>query len=164
MQLTNPKTLLPIIAGVSLAIASVAWRASHSEAPGTYKTGDRFPAPAASQHTSVEHLVLFIDSRCAFCQASVPLYRQMFGSRPTQRRGMPVIVVGTEELGRLDGFLKGNGLNPSEVFSLKLDQYAFRYTPTLLRVSPAGIIREVWIGKVPKDEERRILELMATNN
>jgi hypothetical protein len=166
MQMPSIKKISLVFLALLVAIAWVAWRAQQPNVTGTYKPGDSFPAPQGSGYSSTEHMVLFIDSRCPFCQASVPLYRKFFGvTVPEARRRLPVVVVGWEELSRIQGFVTDNDLRPSEVLSLdRLSQYAFRYSPTLLRVSSEGSVRDVWIGRMSKDQEQRLLTMTTAEN
>lgn len=166
MQMNLILKISPVFVALLIAVGWVAWRAQQQQTLATYKAGDQFPTPPGSSYASTEHLVLFIDSRCPFCQASVPLYRKLFGRRVAgETHVLPVIVVGWEDLSRIQVFVSSNDLHPSEVLSLgRLGQYAFRYTPTLLHVSREGSVQDVWIGRMTKAQEQRVLKMAAVEN
>lgn len=167
MQMSSVKKVSPIVLAVLLAAGWVTWRAAQQQQPPvTYRAGDQFTSPPKSRFASMERLVLFIDSRCTFCQASVPFYRRLTGSAGiAEPSRLPVVVVGWEDLSRIESFVSSNDLRPSEVLSLNgRDRYAFRYTPTLLRVSGEGIVQDVWVGRMTTEQERRVLKVAAVEN
>ena len=156
------RRLIPVMLAVLVVASWLVWRAGTlGNSVNRYEAGDRFAVPPESTYTNVERLVLFVDSHCPFCEASAPFYRLLFGSSAAKHGSRPVIVVGWEDLSEIQNFLTRNDLYPAEVFSLKgRGQYAFRFTPTLLQVSSQGVIREVWIGQISKDQELRVLNSM----
>lgn len=165
MAFRLPARVGPIALALLLASGWVLWRAHTSVTDSGYRVGDRFLNPPESRHAAVEHLVLFVDSKCPFCAASVPFYKQLFGSGSSAPERSPVVVVGWEDVRRIEEFLSTNELKPAEVFSLGgRPQFRFRFTPTLLRVSSNGIVRDAWVGRLAREQELSVLRMAGTEH
>lgn len=98
-------------------------------------------------------LVLAISTTCHYCKDSVPFYRKL-GATGTDVKMVAVlpqpVIEGQQYLG-------GAGVHVDEVRQVPLNTLGVRGTPTLLLVNDAGVVMDVWVGKLQSDQETQVL-------
>lgn len=158
------KLRLATVADVVLILASLTVlttyglplvRAARSRPPAVYKVGDQL---AGAERLSLKGptFVLFTNSRCGFCVASMPLYAKMV------EKGARVIATTAEDLEVHKAFLSAHGVTPESVRPIAAMGLKFAGTPSLLYVDAAGIVRGVWLGKQSPEGEKEILEKLES--
>jgi len=57
-------------------------------------------------------------------------------------------------------YLKSMGIITDEVRQLGLDSIGVRGTPTLLLVNSSGVVERAWVGKLNRDQEQAVLDVL----
>ncbi|CAN5877488.1 hypothetical protein BH18ACI5_BH18ACI5_03780 [soil metagenome] len=146
------------LAAVLLAMGSVGWSVRSRHRPQTYATGDRFDeVPNLDLTASPSTLLIWVDSRCGACTASMPFYQRL----AAHRYRMPIVVIGRQPAQVLEDYLATFGVRPAQVISVGDLPLKFRGTPTVVLVGKDSIVRSVWYGRrqTAMDEEDIIKRL-----
>ncbi len=101
-------------------------------------------------------LILAISSTCHFCTESAPFYRRL-----TEIRGKTRLVAILPQPVQ-DGkeYLKRLGVSVDQIKQASLDQIGVRGTPTLLLVDSSGVVERAWMGKLNRDQEQAVLDVL----
>lgn len=134
-----------------------------------------FKNPANSQHTispgasfalrnvnwqaNGKSLVLAVSTTCHFCTESAPFYRELVSKCKDQH--VRTIAVLPQPISEAESYLKGEGVAVDDVRQGVLRDLEISGTPTLLLVDAGGIVRNVWVGKLPGDKEQEVLAKLA---
>lgn len=102
-------------------------------------------------------LVLAISTTCHFCKDSVPFYRKLGGTDVKTLAVLPQSVAEAQQ------YLGNAGVRVDEVRQVSLSALGVRGTPTLLIVNDAGVVTDVWVGKLPPDQENQVLTALGKN-
>lgn len=143
---------------ILLALAAAGWSVAAHRPPPQYATGDRFDdIPNLNPADAPSTLVLWVDSRCGPCTASMPFYRRLT-AKPHRTR---VIVLGRESSRVLEDYLAGFGVRPAQVISVGDRVLTFRGTPTVVLIGADRIVRAVWYGRrQTQSEEEDIIKTL----
>jgi hypothetical protein len=98
-------------------------------------------------------LLLFLSSVCHYCTESAPFYQQVV----EQRRNTQLIALFPEAVGDSKRYLNNLGVYIDEVKQISFDSLEVKSTPTLMIVNSDGVMTDSWIGKLPADEEAKVL-------
>lgn len=60
-------------------------------------------------------------------------------------------------------YLSSEGVRVDDVRQVPLESIGVSGTPTLLLVDGAGIVTDLWVGKVPPEEEDQVLAILHKN-
>lgn len=102
-------------------------------------------------------LVLVLNSRCSFCQASLPFYRRIDRSR---KADVKLVVAGREPEAILASYVKENGVRADAVVSIN-GVLRPTPTPTIILVSRDRQILGSWAGQLEPAREREVLAALA---
>ncbi|MGH9453840.1 MAG: TlpA family protein disulfide reductase [Candidatus Acidiferrum sp.] len=151
-----------VVAAVLLSIVLVkAYLLPHSIAPTVIAS-----APEVVQGKSVDAhllgvdwsknhrtLVLAISTTCHFCKDSIPFYRKLGASGADVK----MVAVLPQSVSEGKAYLSGEGVRVDGVRQVPLNKLGVRGTPTLLLVDEAGVVTDVWVGKLQPDQENQVL-------
>lgn len=161
------------VANVSIVIAVVLfvsmwglyfYRSSDTPPAGPvvpdYGAGDTLPAeeglPFAPNRASV---LLFVNSECRFCTASMPFYRKLTAD---ESRNYDVFVVSKEPFESLEGYLASNAVAPDRTVALRSDTpLRLRKTPTLIVTDDTRVVRGVWVGQLSDSQQAEVLSALS---
>jgi hypothetical protein len=101
--------------------------------------------------------VLAISTTCHFCKGSVPFYRKLSGTDVKMLAVLPQPVAEAQQ------YLGNAGVHVDDVRQVSLNSLGVRGTPTLLIVNDAGVVTDVWVGKLQPDQENQVLTAMGKN-
>ena len=122
--------------------------------------------PAASNSFSVsslgiewksrQTLLLILSSECHYCTESAPFYKRIIQNKGETR------IVAVMPQGVIDGqkYLERLGISVDEIKQSALSNLGVRGTPTLLLVDESGTIKESWLGKLPSEQEPKVLAFL----
>lgn len=154
LRLETLSNVVVIAAGlVVLAAYARPWFSSQPAARSaaeTYVIGDRIRS--TSDVTFDKHtFLLYTKSTCAYCDASMGLYRDMIA------KGARVIAFTAEDAEVNRGYLASHKVSPEKVLPLRGSGIAFRVTPSLVLVDREGTVVNTWWGKQNRETEEAIL-------
>jgi hypothetical protein len=122
--------------------------------PDQVKIGDRVAISGATLGPG-DTVVLALREGCAYCVRSAPLYKEIVtAARARNRR---VVAVLDEPVDRARSYLGSLGIDLSEVYQAKLSSLRVHGTPTLLLISGAGVVKRLWNGLQPADQNSSIV-------
>jgi hypothetical protein len=100
-------------------------------------------------------LVLGLSTQCHFCTDSAPFYRRL-----TQSTGINVRTVALlpQPVPEAQQYLVSHGVPVDEVRQVAGSSIGLTATPTLLLVDAAGVVTDIWVGKLQPEQEARVLE------
>jgi hypothetical protein len=149
-------TIVMILTSVVLVWHVVSDRASVRSPPAAgYSQGDVFGAVDGLRFSETPATaILFVQSTCKFCSASMPFYRRL-SALPRRAK---FIVMGVETRDQLQAYLSAQQLRVDDVVSVNAQNIKFRGTPTLLLVDNKGVVRDVWAGQLDNAREEAVLK------
>lgn len=139
-------TALCLSAGFAmlLAVSAVCWSLASRRAPLQYATGDRFASiEDLNLAVAPATLILWVNSRCGACTASMSFYRRLT-AQPHRTR---IVVMGRESVQRLRDYLAQFDVRPAQVISSDDPRLKFAGTPTLALLGADSVVRSVWFGR-----------------
>lgn len=98
-------------------------------------------------------LVLAISTICHYCQDSVPFYRTL-GAKATN---VKLVAVLPQPVSEGQKYLAENGVRIDEIRQIRLNDLGVLATPTLLLVDDAGLVTQVWVGRLQPEQETEVL-------
>ncbi len=103
-------------------------------------------------------LVMFLQSSCKFCTASMEFYRSLLQTGSN----VQLVVVGREPLPALLEYLTFHKFKPERVQFLEKPIPGVTGTPILILVDSSGRVRDSWRGQMDGSQEARLRQLMTT--
>lgn len=125
------------------------------------KTGSKLSLPDYDWSKSNEHLVLVLQTKCHFCSESATFYQRLL--KETAGGSIEAVAVLPEDKNESGRYLNDLGLLVREVKQVNFSLLGIKATPTILLVDSAGVVIDVWTGKLPPDKESEVLERMKAN-
>lgn len=104
-------------------------------------------------------LVLALSTNCRYCTESAGFYREQ--SLQCHERHIPIIAVLPQEVSAAQSYLKDEGVIVDEVRQVQLSDFRVDGTPTLIIVDGSSIVKKVWVGKLPNNQEKEVLEQIS---
>jgi hypothetical protein len=100
-------------------------------------------------------LVLAISTTCHFCTESAPFFRRL-----GEEKDVKTVAALPQSVSEGKKYLAGESVHVDEVRQVPLNSLGIMATPTLLLVNEAGVVTDVWVGKLPPDQENEVLSAM----
>jgi hypothetical protein len=98
-------------------------------------------------------LVIVISTACHFCKDSLPFYRKL----DTPAAGVKMVAVLPQPVTEARQYLDNAGVHVDDIRQIALSKIGVRATPTLLLVNDAGIVTDVWVGRLEPEKETQVL-------
>jgi len=98
-------------------------------------------------------LVLAISTTCHYCNESVPFFRTL----GTAGKDVKMLAVLPQPVTEARQYLSNAGVRVDDVRQVPLNTLGVRGTPTLLLVNDAGVVTDVWVGKLEPDQQTQVL-------
>jgi hypothetical protein len=99
-------------------------------------------------------LVLVLQIGCHFCEQSMPFYRTLTRGALSDGRQLVYVMPNAVEDSRR--YLQEQGLPAGQVLRSDLAPIEVSGTPTLVLLSPADTVDQVWVGALDGEGERRV--------
>jgi hypothetical protein len=103
-------------------------------------------------------LIMAISTTCHYCKDSIPFYRRLAGT------DVKMVAVLPQSATEAQQYLRGAGVNVDDVKQAPLNTLGIRGTPTLLLVNDAGVVTDIWTGKLQPDQEVEVLAALGKKN
>jgi hypothetical protein len=98
-------------------------------------------------------LVLAISTTCHFCTESAPFFRRL----AEVTKDLKTVAVLPQPVPEAQQYLSKVGVHVDEVRQVPLSTVGVRATPTVLLVNDSGVVTDVWVGKLPPEQETQVL-------
>jgi hypothetical protein len=105
--------------------------------------------------------LLAINSRCHFCEDSLPFYRTLGNVARHAKGSFRVIAVSTEPSETLTVYLQNHSVDLQGVYKYSLSKLGIRGTPTVLVLDRNGVVRSVFSGKLDRAREGQLMSRIA---
>ena len=148
-----------VVACVAVLVLLRNYRASSGRLP-SIKTGTHLALKNENWSASSKSVVLAVSTACHFCTESAPFYRTLV--EQARRDHVRTIAVLPQPLDQAEAYLKGEGVIVDEIRQTPLLDIEVSGTPTLMLVDNQGIVRDVWVGKLPGDKEKEVLKKLSS--
>src|SRR6266852_3467737 len=144
-----------IVACVAVMMLVRNYRTASLAQPHTIKAGAAFALRNENWQASPRNMVLAVSTTCHFCTESAPFYREL--AEQCRRDHVRTIAVLPQPVNEAEAYLKGEGVTVDEIRQSPLSDVEVSGTPTLVLVDSRGVVRSVWVGKLPSDKEKEVL-------
>jgi hypothetical protein len=98
-------------------------------------------------------LVLVISTYCHFCKDSVPFYHTLTNAGADVK----IVAVLPQSVAEGQQYLSSGGVHVDDVRQVALTSLGVTGTPTLMLVNDAGVVTDMWVGKLQPDQETKVL-------
>jgi hypothetical protein len=99
-------------------------------------------------------LLLVLSTTCHYCSESTAFYQQLIKARNS---GSRIIAALPQPVNESQDYLKGHGVSVDDVKQVDLDSIGVSGTPTLILVDDDGVVKGLWVGKLPKADEAKVI-------
>jgi hypothetical protein len=145
-----------VIMGAVLLAVKVIRRSFFPKAPvrtmaTTLRPGTKLPL-AVNWSNKDNTLVMVLDTKCGFCQASVPFYRTML-KRLSEKSRVQVVAVFPQSEKEATDYLNGVGLQIPLVRQATARSLRLQGTPSLILVNSSGLVTDLWVGQLRDTDE-----------
>jgi peroxiredoxin len=147
---------------VSLVIAAVLLRnhvLHRPENPHQISAGTKFALRNVDWRGNQRNVVFVISTTCHFCTESAAFYREL--SRLCKLHNVRTIAILPQPLEASREYIKSLGVEFDEVRQAGLSELEIYGTPALLLIDNQGVVRNVWIGKLPDRAEKEVTAKIA---
>jgi len=117
--------------------------------------GTKFALQDINWNTKEKNIVFALSTTCHFCSESAGFYREV--SRVCKEQHIRTIAIFPQPVAAAEEYMKKLGVEFDEVRQASLSGLEISGTPTLLFIDNGGLVRNVWIGKLPTGSEQEIL-------
>lgn len=101
---------------------------------------------------------MVLQKDCRFCTESAPFYRDLASAAPSKALRLLAVLPQDESVAR--DYLKSIDVQIEEVRQLSLSSLNVRGTPTLILVNSTGTVIKSWVGKLPDDKQKEVLDML----
>jgi hypothetical protein len=122
--------------------------------------GEKINLPQVDWRKNGHTLLLALSTNCHFCSESTPFYQHLVKERSGNTR---IVAVLPQPVSESQEYLNKHGVSVDDVEQVDLDSIEIGGTPTLIWVDDEGVVRDLWIGKLPKAIEAEVLERVQQN-
>jgi peroxiredoxin len=129
---------------------------------GTQRTvalGSKFALKDVSWQANDKNLVLAVSTTCHFCTESAPFYRKLV--EQCKQQHVHTIAVLPQTPAEAQAYLGGEGVAVDEIRQAPLSTLDVSGTPTLVLVDHAGVVKHVWVGKLPSTKEDDVVKTLG---
>lgn len=149
--------ILALIASAAL-VKNYLLSAPGRDVPVQIAVGENFSLTEMDWKGNGNTLVLALAPGCDSCSESAPFYRRLIAELPTGRVHLTAVVPETAEEGR--EYLRSLNIEIDDVREGSFQSLKIKGTPTLILVDERGEVRNVWLGRLPKDKEQEVIDII----
>lgn len=117
--------------------------------------GTKFALKNVDWQSSDKNLIFAVSTTCHYCTESAGFYRRLV--EECKQQHVHTIAVLPQPPTEAEAYLKGEGVTVDEIRQAALPDLEITGTPTLLLVDRSGLVKSVWLGKLPSESERDVV-------
>jgi thioredoxin-related protein len=117
--------------------------------------GTKISLPDVDWQANQKTLLLVLQKGCKFCTESMPFYKTLV--EKAKEKGIKLVAVLPNSREEGSQYLRENGVEIQDVKQSQLNSINVWGTPTLIFVNENGEVANSWIGKLPLEIEKMIL-------
>jgi peroxiredoxin len=154
---------IEIAANVAIIVVAVAvvlffvknYRMNRTGPRAQISVGTKFALKDVNWPGSGKTVVLALSTTCHYCTESAGFYRELV--QQCQKQHVRVIAVLPQPLNEAQSYLNKEGVSVDEVRQGSFPELKIGGTPTLVVLDNQGVVKSVWIGKLPENKEKEVL-------
>jgi thioredoxin-related protein len=123
--------------------------------------GTKFALKNVDWQANDKNLVFAVSTTCHYCTDSADFYRKLVEA--CKQRHVHTIAVLPQAPAEAQAYLGGEGVSVDEIKQSDLPTLEVNGTPTLLLVDHAGVVKRVWVGKLPSTKEEDVVTTLGQN-
>lgn len=144
------------LALVKTAATSPGQTSEPNAAPKTTPLGKTVPLSGIDWQKNKKTLILYLSTRCRFCDESMPFYRRL-AEKYSESKDVKLMAVFPQSVDEAKAHFKSHGVNINEVLNAQLTSIGVTATQTLLLVNESGVVTDMWKGKLPGEKETEVI-------
>lgn len=121
----------------------------------TVALGSKFALKNVNWQASGKNLVFAVSTTCHYCTESAAFYRELV--EECRQQHVRTIAVLPQPQAEAQAYLSGEGVDVDEIRQAPLSDLDIGGTPTLVLVNQAGVVKQVWRGKLPSEKEKDVI-------
>jgi thioredoxin-related protein len=125
-------------------------------APKEIAKGTKLAVPETDFQANGKTLLVVLQKGCKYCTESMPFYKDLLEKTPAKGVKMVAVLPGSFEESSI--YLKDNGLMIPDIRQAALNSVNVRGTPTLILVDDKGEVSKSWVGKLPSEKEKEVID------
>ena len=125
----------------------------------TVALGSKFALKNVDWKAADKNLVFAVSTTCHFCTESAPFYRKLV--EQCKQQHVHTVAVLPQTPAEAQAYLSGEGVTVDEIRQSPLSALDVSGTPTLVLVDQTGIVKHVWVGKLPSTKENEVVTTLS---
>lgn len=150
-----------VIVALLAAVLFVRNYLGRSPKPQTISIGSKVKLKDVNWRANRKTLVLALSTNCHFCTESAPFYRQLVKTAASQN--VRTLAVFPQSLTEATSYLAAEAVKVDFVQQSPLPDIQVSGTPTVLLVNENGEVKAVWVGKLPAEREKDLLDRLGSS-
>lgn len=123
--------------------------------PKYVAAGEQFALKDVNWQESGNTMVFGISTTCHFCTESAGFYRELI--KACTAKHVRTIAVLPQSIDASKAYLAGEGVEVNDIRQAQLPELKISGTPTLVLIDSKGVVKGVWLGKLPPEVEKEVL-------
>jgi thioredoxin-related protein len=133
---------------------------SRSDVRQTISIGSRLEVQPVSWSGNAKNIVLVLSTTCQYCKASAGFYQRL--AKECEGRHIRTIALFPQSIEQARAYLENEGVRVTEIWQAQPGKLKVQGTPTVLLVDNNGVVQHVWIGKLPANQEKDLLDTLGS--
>ena len=119
----------------------------------------KFALKNVDWQSNEKNLVFAVSTTCHYCTESAGFYRKLV--EECKQQHVHTIAVLPQSPAEAQAYLSGEGVTVDEIRQSDLPTLEVNGTPTLLLIDHAGLVKHVWMGKLPSAKESDVVSTLG---
>lgn len=169
MQSQNFTKKIEVIANISIILVAILiccfaanrfWfdRSSNKESPAPQIIGSELKIHGIKWENR-QSLLLVLQKGCKFCTESAEFYKKLV-QRANSKNDTKLVAVFSHSSDVGSQYLNDLGVKIDSVEQVSFESLKVEGTPTLILVDSQGLVKKVWVGRLPPKVEEEVLAAM----
>jgi thiol-disulfide isomerase/thioredoxin len=129
--------------------------------PQPIAVGSKFKLKDVNWKANGKTIVLALSTTCHFCTESAPFYRELV--KKAEAHNVRTIAVFPQSPTEATTYLTAEEVKVGSIQQSLLPDIQVSGTPTVLLIDENGQVKAVWIGKLPAEREKDLLDKLGSS-
>jgi hypothetical protein len=156
----NIAIIIVALAGVLFFIRN--YKMNRAESRIEISTGTKFALKDMNWQVSEKSVALALSTTCHFCTESAGFYRELV--QRCKEQHVHTVAVFPQAVNEAQSYLQNVGVTVDEIRQGSFPDLKIGGTPTLLLLDNGGVVKSVWVGKLPPAKEQEVLSKLGSQS
>lgn len=125
--------------------------------------GTRFPSvPQVDFHNSPQTLLIAIDTKCSYCQDSVPFFQKLVKAQQESGKAIHIVALFPNPQAEVTRYIQQNQLSMETVAGVNFGSLRVDGTPMMILLNSDGEVDDFWIGKIEANVQEKIIKSLTS--